>query len=84
MTATHYSLLAALIFALVTVAQIIRALTGLPITIGRTSIPIWASRVAGANYPGVAWIYSGVHRLIADPVAGVVIIRHGPVTADVR
>lgn len=47
MTASQYSLLAALIFAVVAVLQIVRAVAGLRITIGRTSIPIWASWVAG-------------------------------------
>jgi protein-S-isoprenylcysteine O-methyltransferase Ste14 len=46
MTAAQYSLLAALIFAFVAVLQFVRAVAGLPITIGRTSIPIWASWVA--------------------------------------
>jgi hypothetical protein len=46
MTATQYSLLAALIFALVAVLQLVRAVAGLPVTIGRTPIPIWASWVA--------------------------------------
>jgi hypothetical protein len=45
MTADHYSLLAALIFALVAVLQIVRAVAGLRVTIGRTSIPISASWV---------------------------------------
>jgi hypothetical protein len=48
MSATQYSLLAAAIFALVAALQIFRAVTGLPITIGKTSIPIWASWVACA------------------------------------
>jgi protein-S-isoprenylcysteine O-methyltransferase Ste14 len=46
MTAAQYSLLAALIFAFVAVLQFVRAVAGLPVTIGRTSIPIWASWVA--------------------------------------
>ena len=48
MTATQFSLLAATIFGLVAIAQIVRAITRLPITIGRTPIPIWASWVACA------------------------------------
>jgi hypothetical protein len=56
MTATQYSLLAALIFALVAVLQIVRAVTGLPITIGQTSIPIWASWVAGGVAIILAWL----------------------------
>ena len=56
MTAAQYSLLAALIFALVAVLQFIRAITGLPIAIGRTSIPIWASWVACVVAIILAWL----------------------------
>ena len=55
MTAGQYSLLGALIFALVAVLQIVRAVAGLRITIGRKSIPVWTSWVAG----GVAIISPG-------------------------
>jgi hypothetical protein len=48
MTATGYSQLAALIFTVVALLQVARAYSGLPITIGQTSIPIWASWVAFA------------------------------------
>jgi hypothetical protein len=56
MTATQYSLLAALIFALVAVLQIVRAVMRLPITIGQTSIPIWASWLAGGIAIVLAWL----------------------------
>lgn len=56
MTAAQYSLLATLIFALVAVLQFIRAITGLPMTIGRTSIPIWASWVACVVAIILAWL----------------------------
>lgn len=46
MTAANYSLLAAVIFALVAVLQLVRAAKGLPVTIGQTSVPIWASWIA--------------------------------------
>jgi hypothetical protein len=46
MTAANYSLLAALIFALVAILQLVRAAKGLPVTIGQTSVPIWASWIA--------------------------------------
>ena len=55
MTAEHYSLLAALIFTLVAVLQIVRAVVNLPATIGQTSIPMWASWVAC----GVAILLAG-------------------------
>ncbi len=56
MTATQYSLLAALIFALVAVLQIVRAVMGLPVTIGQTSVPIWGSWVAGGVAFVLAWL----------------------------
>jgi len=56
MTAAQFSLLAATIFGLVAIAQIVRAITRLPITIGRTSIPIWASWVACAVAIILAWL----------------------------
>jgi hypothetical protein len=56
MAAAQYSLLATLIFALVAVLQFIRAFTGLPITIGRASIPIWASWVAGVVAIILVWL----------------------------
>jgi len=56
MTATQYSLLAALIFALVAVLQLVRAVAGLPITVGQTSIPIWASWVACGVAIILAWL----------------------------
>jgi hypothetical protein len=46
MTAANYSLLAAVIFALVAILQLVRAAKGLPVTIGQTSVPIWASWIA--------------------------------------
>jgi hypothetical protein len=62
MTAAQFSLLAAIIFGVVAIAQIVRAITGLPITIGRTSVPIWASWVACAVAIILAWVgYSASH-----------------------
>jgi protein-S-isoprenylcysteine O-methyltransferase Ste14 len=62
MTAAQFSLLAATIFGLVAIAQIVRAITRLPITVGRTSIPIWASWVACAVAIILAWLgYSASH-----------------------
>lgn len=56
MIASQYSLLAALIFTLVAVLQIVRAVRGLPVTIGRTSIPIWVSWVACGVAIILAWL----------------------------
>jgi putative Mn2+ efflux pump MntP len=57
MTAKSYSRLAALIFALVAALQLIRAVSGWPITVGATtSIPLWASWVACVIAGVLAWI----------------------------
>ena len=55
MTAANYSLLAAVIFALVAILQLVRAVKGLPVTVGQTSVPIWAS-----------WIACGVAGIVAS------------------
>jgi hypothetical protein len=54
MTATQYSLLVSLIFALLAVLQLVRAVIGVPVTIGRTAIPIWLS-----------WVVCGVAIILA-------------------
>ena len=56
MAATQYSLFVALIFALVAVLQLVRAVTGLPITLGQTAIPVWASWVACGAAIIIAWL----------------------------
>ena len=56
MTASHYSLLVALIFALGAVLQIVRAVKGLPVIIGQTSIPIWVSWAASGVAIILAWL----------------------------
>ena len=55
MTAAGYSLLVAIVFSLVAILQIVRAVTRLPITVGQTSIPIWVSWVACAVATVLAW-----------------------------
>ena len=56
MTATQYSLLVALIFAVAAVLQLARAIAGLPVTIGQTSVPIWASWLACGVAILLAWL----------------------------
>ena len=56
MTAANYSLLAALIFALVALAQAIRAVLAVPITLGQTAIPVWASWIACVVAAILAWL----------------------------
>ena len=55
MTAAGYSLLVAIVFSLVAILQIVRAVTRLPITVGQTPIPIWVSWVACAVATVLAW-----------------------------
>lgn len=62
MTAAQYSLLAAMIFGIVAILQIVRAAKGVPIKVGQTSIPVWASWVAGGVAIILAWLgYSASH-----------------------
>ena len=57
MTAKSYCRLAALILAVVAALQLIRAVSGWPITVGATtSIPLWASWVVGVIAGVLAWI----------------------------
>ena len=57
MTAKSYSRLAALIFVVVAALQLIRAVSGWPVTVGATtSIPLWASWVACVIADVLAWI----------------------------
>ena len=56
MVASNYSLLSALIFTLVAVLQLVRALKGWPVTIGTTSIPLWVSWVACVIAAILAWL----------------------------
>jgi hypothetical protein len=56
MTAKSFSLLAAVIFAVVAALHVIRAVSGWPIAIGETSMPIWASWVAAIITGGLAWL----------------------------
>jgi hypothetical protein len=55
-SAPHYALLAALIFMLVAVVQLIRAVAGWPVTIRSVSIPVWASWVAFVVAAALAWL----------------------------
>jgi putative Mn2+ efflux pump MntP len=57
MTAKSYSRLAAVIFAVIAVLQMIRAASGWPITVGATtSIPLWASWIACVIAGVLAWV----------------------------
>jgi hypothetical protein len=54
--ATSYSRLAATVFAVVALLQLIRALAGWPITIGDTPIPVWASWLACVVAASLTWL----------------------------
>jgi protein-S-isoprenylcysteine O-methyltransferase Ste14 len=57
MTAKNFSLLAAVIFAIVAILQLAHALSGAPITIGTTfSVPVWVSWIACIIALALAWI----------------------------
>ena len=62
MTAKNYARLAAVIFAIVAVLQLGRALSGLPVTVGATSIPLWASWIVCIVTAGLAWLGFGASR----------------------
>jgi hypothetical protein len=50
-----YSHLAGVVFALVAVLQLARALAGWPVQIGKTAIPLWASWVAFVVAAVLSW-----------------------------
>jgi len=57
MSAKDYSRLAAVIFAIVALLQLFRAVSGWPVTVGATtSIPLWASWVACVVAAVLAWL----------------------------
>jgi hypothetical protein len=56
MNAASYARLAGAIFAIIALLQLGRAVTGLPLMAGGTSIPVWASWVAGVVTGGLAWL----------------------------
>jgi hypothetical protein len=56
-----YSLVAGAIFAIIAVLQLWRSLAGLPVTVGVTSIPVWASWVACVVAGLLAWVGLTAH-----------------------
>ena len=56
MRATSYSRLAATVFAIVALIQLLRALAAWPIMISETAIPVWASWIAFVVASGLAWL----------------------------
>ena len=56
MTAQSYSRLAAVIFTIIAVLQLTRAVLGWEVTIGTTVMPLWPSWVAFAVAGMLAWL----------------------------
>jgi len=54
MTPRNFALLAAIVFAVMAVVHLLRALFGWPITIGTAEIPLWASWIAFIVMGGLA------------------------------
>ena len=63
MEATRYSRLAAAVFALIGLLQLLRAAAGWQITLNGMAIPIWASWIAAVAALLLAWLgYSASRR----------------------
>ena len=56
MTVKEYAQLAAAIFAIIAVIQLVRAIAGWPVTIDTLSIPLWASWIVCAVAGVLAWL----------------------------
>jgi hypothetical protein len=56
MPAKSYSLLAAIIFTIIAVLQLVRALAGWPITVGTMLMPVWPSWIACVVAAALAWL----------------------------
>ena len=56
MTPQNFSLLAALILSVVAALQLARAVSGLSVTVGTASLPLWASWIAALVAAGLAWL----------------------------
>ena len=69
MNAKGYARLAALLFAIIAVLQLIRAVGGWQIVVnGTISIPLWASWIACVVTAGLAWIgFDASRRSVTGP-----------------
>lgn len=56
MTARSFSILAAVIFMIIALLQLTRALAGWEITVGTTAVPLWPSWLAGLVAVTLAWL----------------------------
>lgn len=56
MNIVDYTRLAAVIFAIIAVLQLLRAILGWPVTVDAISIPVWASWIACIVAAALAWL----------------------------
>jgi hypothetical protein len=56
MTARSFSILAAVIFTIIALLQLTRAVAGWEITVGTTALPVWPSWVASLVAITLAWL----------------------------
>jgi hypothetical protein len=56
MTASSFSRLAAVVFAIVALAQLARALSGWPISVGDMAVPVWPSWIAFVVAGVLSWL----------------------------
>ena len=56
MTAETYARIAAAIFALIALLQLMRAIQGWPVTLGETNMPLWPSWIAFIVAAALAWM----------------------------
>jgi len=62
MTSKSYSLLAAVIFTIIAVLQLTRAVAGWEVTVGTTVMPVWPSWIAALVAGVLAWLGYGAAR----------------------
>lgn len=56
MTAKSFSVIAAVIFTIIALLQLTRAVAGWEVTVGTTVMPMWPSWVAGLVAATLAWL----------------------------
>lgn len=62
MTARNFSLLSAVIFTIIALVQLSRAIGGWEVTLGGTVMPIWPSWVVAIVAGALAWLGYGAAR----------------------
>ena len=56
MSSRNFAMLAAAIFAVIALVQLMRAASGWPVTVGTTMVPVWISWIAVVVAGGLAWL----------------------------